>query len=412
MEVFGWNKNPTNHDLAYYYPTQTLVTAPEIIFFWVARMIMAGYEFTGQKPFNEVYFTGIVRDKKGKKMSKSLGNSPDLLELIDEFGADAARFSVMFSSPAGNDLLFDKEAIVQGRNFCNKMWNALRLIKGWESRTTTAIDDDSPAFAIMWMREKVNATATEISVLMKDFKLSEALKVLYGLIWNDFCSWYLEWVKPAQDAPVSQEVYSETVSLYQYLLQLLHPFMPFITEDIYSKLDSRTAGDHLMVRQLPALTPVNNSVLTKGEKLQAIITGLRDGRNKNNLKPKYIIDIKVDSPQADFYKEMQALIEKQVNGTISGYGATNGDKGITVVVGADQLYITAEALQTTAPAQKDQLKKDLDYLKGFLESVERKLSNEKFINNAKPEVIALEQNKKTDALEKIAVLELALASLN
>lgn len=410
MEVFDWNRNPGNPELKYYYPTNTLVTAPEIIFFWVARMIMAGYEFMDQKPFDKVYFTGIVRDKQGRKMSKSLGNSPDLLQLIEDFGADAVRFSVMISSPAGNDLLWDESQMEQGRNFCNKMWNALKLVKGWEGRVATGVEDSNARFAIDWMEQRLNLVSGEITELFKDFRLSEGLKTIYSLIWNDFCSWYLEWVKPAMDAPISQHVYERTVALYERLLQLLHPYMPFITEEIYHALHERAAGDDLILKPLDAVAEANKEVLKYGDMLQELITAIRDTRNKNQLKPKDSISLWIDTQHHAFYEATQAILVRQVNAEHIGFTNEAKQGCIAIVVQTDKLYIEARAAAgMDTGVQKEALQKDLEYLKGFLASVDKKLGNEKFVANAKPEVIANEQKKKDDALAKIKTIEESLA---
>ncbi|OJW77624.1 MAG: valine--tRNA ligase [Bacteroidetes bacterium 46-16] len=410
MEVFDWNRNPGNPELKYYYPTNTLVTAPEIIFFWVARMIMAGYEFMDQKPFDKVYFTGIVRDKQGRKMSKSLGNSPDLLQLIEDFGADAVRFSVMISSPAGNDLLWDESQMEQGRNFCNKMWNALKLVKGWEGRVTDKVEDSNVRFAIDWMEQRLNLVSGEITELFKDFRLSEGLKTIYSLIWNDFCSWYLEWVKPAMDAPISQHVYERTVALYERLLQLLHPYMPFITEEIYHALHERAAGDDLILKPLDAVAEANKEVLKYGDMLQELITAIRDTRNKNQLKPKDSISLWIDTQHHAFYEATQAILVRQVNAEHIGFTNEAKQGCIAIVVQTDKLYIEARtAAGMDTGVQKEALQKDLEYLKGFLASVDKKLGNEKFVANAKPEVIANEQKKKDDALAKIKTIEESLA---
>src|SRR5690606_23538621 len=250
MEVFDWNAAPDNKQLGYYYPTSTLVTAPEIIFFWVARMIMAGYEYRNQRPFDQVYFTGIVRDKQGRKMSKSLGNSPDLLQLIDDYGADSVRFGVMISSPAGNDILFDEAFLEQGRNFSNKIWNALKLVKMWESRVDTAAPaGEAATFAIQWLGNRIKEVRNNLESDFSGFRLSEALQAIYSLIWDDFCSWYLEWVKPGFEQPVSKAVYDATIAHFEALLQLLHPFMPFVTEEIYHLLKAQ--DEDLINKQLP-----------------------------------------------------------------------------------------------------------------------------------------------------------------
>lgn len=410
MEVFGWNKDANNAELKYYYPTATLVTAPEIIFFWVARMIMAGYEFLDEKPFSKVYFTGIVRDKKGRKMSKSLGNSPDLLQLIDDFGADAVRFSVMISSPAGNDLLYDETQLEQGRNFCNKMWNAMKLVKGWEERTTEAQESKTP-FAIDWMQQRIIQAGNEVDVLLKDFRLSEALKTIYSLIWDDFCSWYLEWVKPAQDAAIAKHVYDATLDIYEQLLQMLHPFMPFVTEEIYHLLRDRKVMDDLIIRQLPAFAQYDNEVLKQGALLKEVITAVRDTRNKNQLKPKDKIKLWIDTQHHSFYELTEDILRRQVNAETLGHTNEAKANSIAIVVQTDKLYIETDAANVNTGQQKDQMQKELDYLKGFLQSVEKKLTNERFVQNAKPEVIDSEKKKQSDAVAKIKALEESLSLL-
>ena len=412
MEVFGWNKDPQSKDLAYYYPTHTLVTAPEIIFFWVARMIMGGYEFTGKKPFNEVYFTGIVRDKQGRKMSKSLGNSPDLLQMIDEVGADVVRFSVMISSPAGNDLLFDEGALDQGRNFCNKMWNAMKLVNGWEDRCDDSVDSANVQFAMTWMEARLGHVSEEVAEMMKDFRLSEGLKTIYSLIWNDFCSWYLEWVKPAMDQPISTKVYTSTVSILERLLQLLHPYMPFITEEIYHTISARKEGDDLIIKQLPGAMVSNPAILADGAMLQELITAIRDNRIKNQLKPKETIQLWVDSQNKGFYEIVYDLLRKQVNADQISFTNEPMQGCISVVVKTDKLYIETANATVDTGAQKQQLEKELVYLKGFTASVAKKLENDKFVQNARPEVIDNERKKHADGMATIKALEESLALIN
>jgi valyl-tRNA synthetase len=411
MEVFGWNKDATNADLAYYYPTQTLVTAPEIIFFWVARMMMAGYRFQDKTPFEKVYFTGIVRDKAGRKMSKQFGNSPDLLQLIEDFGADAVRFSVMICSPAGNDVLFDEGALEQGRNFCNKMWNAMKLVKGWEGRVSDEAGDGGAHFALDWMDARLAQVSGEVAEMMKDFRLNEALKTIYSLIWNDYCSWYLEWVKPAQDQPVSAHVWQRSVAILEQLLQLLHPFMPFITEEIYHIIAERAEGDDLIVKQLPVYAAPNTELLKMGALLQELITAIRDTRNKNQLKPKESIQLWIDTQSVAFYEQTIDILRRQVNADSIGFTTEARPGCLTLVVQTDKLYMDAPQALADTGVQKDQIQKDLDYLKGFLSSVEKKLNNEKFVNNAKPEIIAAERKKQADAQDKIKTLEESLANL-
>lgn len=410
MQVFGWNENPNNEELKYYYPTKTLVTAPEIIFFWVARMAMAGYEFLGQKPFDEVYFTGIVRDKQGRKMSKQLGNSPDLLKLIEDYGADAVRFSVMISSPAGNDLLYDENTLDQGRNFSNKMWNAMKLIMGWKDRVAEDVADADIHFAIDWMEQRIAEASQQLASLFKDFRLSEALKTIYSLIWDDFCSWYLEWVKPAQGALMSNHVYERTVDLYEQLIQLLHPYMPFVTEEIYHTLRDRKEMDDLIVKQLPVYDSLNEEVLKSGAKLKQLITSIRDARNKNQLKPKDTIQVWVDTAHHSFYELVQSILRRQVNAENIGHTTDAKQGAISIVVGTDKLYIEADAAIDVS-VQKDKLQKELDYLKGFLISVDKKLSNERFVQNAKPEIVEVERSKKSDAEAKIKAIEESLSLL-
>ena len=416
FETFKGYSNPGNKDVEYYYPTNTLVTAPEIIFFWVARMIMAGFEYKKEKPFSDVYFTGIVRDKLGRKMSKSLGNSPDLLELIDKYGADACRFGIMISSPAGNDLLWDESSNEQGRNFNNKLWNALKLVKMWESRVSSESASSSIAlakeenFAVEWFENRLNEVKSELEILYKDFRLSEALKTVYSLIWDDFCSWYLEWVKPGFEQPIEKAVYEKTVDFFEELIQLLHPFMPFITEEIYHQLRERKEGDDLTVRQqLPAGTWII-AVLNQASLLKDVITGLRDTRNKQQIKPKEQIKLFIQSENEDNYNNFLWVLTKQVNAEPIEFVKEPVANAISVVIGKDKLFLQSDQEIDTG-SQKDQLQKDLAYLKGFLISVEKKLGNEKFVQNAKPEVIEIERKKKADAEEKIKVIEESLSLL-
>lgn len=406
LQVFGWNNDGNNKELDYYYPTQTLVTGPDIIFFWVARMIMAGYEFKGKKPFEQVYFTGIIRDKKGRKMSKQLGNSPDLLQLIDDYGADIVRFSVMISSPAGSDILYDEAFLDQGRNFSNKIWNALKLIKMWEARVDSNTDDTQSQFAIDWMQARINEARQQIDGLFKDFKLSEALKVTYSLIWDDFCSWYLEFVKPGLNEPISENVYNQTLDIFEDLLQLLNPFMPFLTEEIFHLL--RKQESDLIVRQLPETKPNNELALQHGQLLQQMITAIRDTRNKNQLKPKDVISLYVDSENEGFYKAAGTILQRQVNADKLEQTKEAVAGTMAFVVQTEKIYLQSHA-EVDVEAQRDKMEEELKYLKGFLVSVDKKLGNEKFVANAKPEILANEQKKKADALAKIKTLEESLS---
>ncbi|MCB0715766.1 MAG: valine--tRNA ligase [Chitinophagaceae bacterium] len=410
IEVFKGFSEPDNKEFKYYYPTNTLVTAPEIIFFWVARMIMAGFEYKKEKPFSEVYFTGIVRDKQGRKMSKSLGNSPDLIEMIEKDGADAVRFGIMISSPAGNDLMWDQAGNEQGRFFINKMWNALRLIKMWENKTGSVISSTQHKnnFAVQWFEHRLKEASEEVNLLFKDFNLSTALKTIYSLIWDDFCSWYLEWVKPGFEESILPEVYEKTVAYFDNLLQLLHPFMPFVTEEIYHQLKERKTD--LMVSQYAEATNLNRTLLSEGSFLKEIITAIRDARNKNQLKQKDAIKLHIETGNKDLYQSIENILANQVNAESIQYTTAQVANTITVVVQKDKIYIESTAdIDTTA--QKQKLQKDLDHLKGFLQSVNKKLSNEKFVQNAKPEVIAIEKKKKADAEEKIKLIEESLSTL-
>jgi valyl-tRNA synthetase len=412
MEVFKGISNPDNADINYYYPTTTLVTGQDIIFFWVARMVMAGYAFKQTLPFKDVYFTGMVRDKQGRKMSKQLGNSPDLLLLIDQYGADAVRFGIMIASPAGNDILFDESALEQGRNFNNKMWNAVKLLKMWEGRQLAVgsgqLAVGNEQFAIGWFEARLNEVKLEVNEMLNQFKLSEALKVIYSLIWDDFCSWYLEWVKPGFEQPIEKAVYEKTVGFFSQLMELLHPFMPFVTEEIYHLLEDRK--DDLCTHVYEAPVQANEKILSEGALLKNIISGLRDVRNKNQIKPKETIKVHIQTAEAVVYKSIESILAKQINAEAITYVNDAVAGTITTVIGKDKFYIeTEQPLNVTG--QKEDLEKELAHLKGFLVSVEKKLSNEKFVANAKPEVLAIENKKKADAEEKIKIITDSLATL-
>jgi valyl-tRNA synthetase len=411
IEVFNGINEPGNEEINYYYPTSVLVTGQDIIFFWVARMIMAGMEYRQVKPFEHVYFTGMVRDKQGRKMSKSLGNSPDLLDLIEKFGADAVRFGILISAPAGNDLLFDDSSCEQGRNFNNKIWNALKLVKMWEGRKSTVDGPQSTVgsskFAIEWFENRLNAVKLEVEGLYKGFRLSEALKTIYSLIWDDFCSWYLEWVKPGFEQPIDAGVYNKTVDFFEQLMHLLHPFMPFVTEEIYHHL--RKQDDDLCIRQFVAARPADASTLQQGELLKQTISAIRDARIKNGIKPKDVIQLHIQSDVGN-YKAIEAILGKQVAADHIHYTTEPVPETINVVVGRERFYMQSETALDSS-VQKEQLMKDLEYLKGFLVSVDKKLGNERFVQNAKPEVVAAERKKRADAEEKIRTLEESLGGI-
>ena len=410
IEVFNGITQPDNADINYYYPASVLVTAQDILFFWVARMIMAGEEYMHKKPFSDVYFTGMVRDKQGRKMSKQLGNSPDLLELIERFGADAVRFGIMISAPAGNDLLFDDSSCEQGRNFNNKIWNALKLVKMWEGRHSAANSQQSADFAVQWFENRLNEVKAEVEELYRQFKLSEGLKTIYSLIWDDFCSWYLEWVKPGFEQPIDTIVYEKTVEFFTDLMQLLHPFMPFVTEEIYHQLKERT--EDLCVTQLSPAAKINSSVLQKGELLKQAISAIRDARNKNNIKAKDPIKLNIQTGDEKSFAAIQNILIKQVHANEIKFTNEAVATGlVTVVVGSNKFYLETEQVLDSS-TQKEQLENDLEYQKGFLLSVEKKLSNERFVQNAKPEVVEIERKKKADAEQKIKALEESLKTLN
>ncbi|MEK0422704.1 MAG: hypothetical protein RLZ95_614 [Bacteroidota bacterium] len=409
IEVFKGMSNPNNAEINYYYPTSTLVTAPEIIFFWVARMIMAGEEYMGKIPFKDVYFTGIVRDKQGRKMSKSLGNSPDLLGLIDQYGADAVRFGIMIASPAGNDLLFDESTLEQGRNFNSKLWNAAKLLKMWEPRVSNEGKvEQEAAFAMDWFQAKLSATQIEVDSMLKEFRLSEALKTIYGLIWDDYCSWYLEWIKPGFEQPIHADVYNKSITFYDSLLQLLHPFMPFITEELHHALKVQT--EDLCVKEYGAIEKVDEAILNAGALLKNVISTLRDARNKNQIKPKDAIELHIQSENKVAYQTIENILAKQVNAKSVAYTNASIGSSIVVALEKDKFYLVADQAIDTA-SLKENLLKDLEHQKGFLATVEKKLSNEKFVQNAKPEIIAIEQKKKADALARIQTIEESLAQL-
>jgi valyl-tRNA synthetase len=349
-----------------------------------------------------------VRDKQGKKMSKSLGNSPDLLGLIDQYGADAVRFGIMIASPAGNDLLFDESTIEQGKNFNNKLWNATKLLKMWEARIEDAPVPEDAAFAMDWFQAKLSSTQNTVDELLKEFRLSEALKVIYSLIWDDYCSWYLEWIKPGFEQPMNKKVYDSTIEYYDALLQLLHPFMPFITEEIHHAL--KTQSEDICVKLYAPKTTVNEQVLKAGELLQNVISTLRDARNKNQIKPKDAIELFIQTEHNAPYQTIQNILAKQINAAGIQYTTTSIGSSIVVALEKDKFYLVAnQAIDTVS--LKENLLKDLAHQQGFLVSVDKKLGNEKFVQNAKPEVLAIEQKKKADAIARIQTIEESLAQL-
>jgi len=406
-EVFNGITNPGNEEVKYYYPSSVLVTGQDIIFFWVARMVMAGLEFEKEIPFKDVYFTGMVRDKLGRKMSKSLGNSPDLLGLIDKYGADAVRFGIMIAAPAGNDLLFDEAALEQGRNFNNKMWNALKLIKMWEAKKDNSQAQDAQTFAINWFENRLNQAKKEIEKSHNDFRLSEGLKTLYSLIWDDFCSWYLEWIKPGFDEPIAQSVLDKTIGFFEDLLQLLHPYTPFITEEIFHLL--REQQIDLCVKQFAPIADFDNTLLEQGELLKKTISAIRDARNKNQVKPKDTIKVHIQTETQNIYQTIESILGKQVNAESVDFDNT-ANNPIVVAVEKDQFFIECN-VAIDANKIKEELLKDLEHQEKFLKSVHSKLANERFVQNAKPEVVELERKKQADAEARIQTIKESLAGL-
>jgi valyl-tRNA synthetase len=377
-------------------------------------MIIAGMEYMEVKPFSDVYFTGMVRDKLGRKMSKSLGNSPDLLMLIQEYGADAVRFGIMISSPAGNDLLFDEGSLEQGKHFNNKLWNALKLMKMWEEGGKQNAEgkrqeaEGGGKFAILWFENRLNEARNEVDTLMSQFRLSEALKTIYSLIWDDFCSWFLEWIKPEFGHAIDQEVYEKAIYFFEELLQLLHPFMPFITEEIYHLLKDR--NDDLTVKQFAPAQQTDQELLLVADKLKEVISAIREARQKNNIKPKDTVTLFVETDNSNSYDPIKAILLKQINAENIFFNQKPEAATVTLVVGKEKIYIESE-IEIDKESQKEKLLKDLAYHKGFLITVDKKLSNDKFVQNAKPEVIDLERKKKQDAETKIGIIQQSLLSL-
>jgi valyl-tRNA synthetase len=409
ISVFDGFKDPDNADINYYYPTNDLVTAPEILFFWVARMIMAGHEFRGQIPFKNVYLTGIVRDKLGRKMSKSLGNSPDPLDLIEKYGADGVRVGMLLSSPAGNDLMFDESYCEQGRNFYNKIWNAFRLVKGWEVDSNLANPNQ---IAIDWFDSRFNQALIEIEDNFAQYRLSEALMATYKLVWDDFCAWYLEMVKPVYLQPIDKATYDRTVAFFENILKILHSFMPFITEELWHDelFGDRTDADCCIVAQLPTNGEFNSRLLADVEIAKQIVTQIRNVRNSKQISPKEALTLSVKANSGIDYLAYQTIINKLAN--LSELNLIN-DKiagATSFLVSTDEFYVPlTESIDPVAEAER--LKKEKEYLNGFLKSVNAKLTNERFMNNAKPEIIEVELKKKADAEAKLKILEESLSAL-
>ena len=406
ISLFDGINNPGNEEIKYYYPTADLVTGPDIIFFWVARMIMAGYEYMGDMPFRNVYFTGIVRDKIGRKMSKSLGNSPDPLELIEQFGADGVRMGMMLAAPAGNDILFDEALCEQGRNFNNKIWNAFRLVKGWQ-----VADIEQPEYAKLateWFDSMLAKTAEEVNDLFGKYRLSEALMAVYKLFWDEFSSWYLEMVKPAYGQPIDKVTYEKTLAFFETLLKLLHPFMPFITEELWQHIYDRQPGESIMTQTLVKDMPYNEALIAQFEAVKEVISGIRTIRLQKNIAQKEALALEVtgENPVAGFVSVIAKLCNlseiKQVE--IKSEGAA------AFMVGTTEYAVPLGNLINVEEELK-KLEADLKYQEGFLQSVMKKLSNEKFVSKAPANVIEMERKKQADAETKIAALKESIAAL-
>ncbi len=407
ISLFDGINHPDNPEINYYYPTNDLVTGPDIIFFWVARMIMAGYEYRGKMPFKNVYFTGIVRDKLGRKMSKSLGNSPDPLDLIDKYGADGVRVGMLLCAPAGGDLLFDESLPEQGRNFATKIWNAFKLVKSWE--VTDQPQPEHSRLAIQWFEQYLNKANELLNTQFEQYRISEALMTIYTTFRDEFSSWLLEIIKPAYGHPIDQTTYEQTLRIFEHLLQLLHPFMPFITEEIWQKLRNRQDGESIMVSLLPGTSAYDESLLTRFEAVKNIIVGIRNVRKQNNVAFKDALELKIKSN--DRYPSDQTSIISKMGNIQSIETVNETVKGAWSFIADTVEYFIPASGQVNTEEVKAKLEEELTYTKGFLVSVMKKLSNEKFMNGAPEQVVNNERKKQADAEAKIAAIEAQLAEL-
>ena len=408
ITLFNGILDPGNEEIKYYYPTSTLVTGPDIIFFWVARMIMAGYEYVGEMPFKNVYFTGIVRDKIGRKMSKSLGNSPDPLELIDTYGADGVRMGMMLAAPAGNDIMFDEKLCEQGRNFCNKIWNAFRLVKGWEVDNAAAQPEVSKV-ALKWFESKVRETAAEVTDLLGKFRISEALMAVYKLFWDEFSSWYLEMVKPAYGSPIDAQTYNATLGYFDSLLRLLHPFMPFITEELWQHLAERRDGESIMYATLPETGSADSDVLSLMEHAKNVVNGVRGVRAKKQIAPKQPLELRVVN--AILTADETEVIKKLANISSIASVAEKDAAAAPFMVDSMEFEVPMSAESVDVEAELAKLTKDLAYEQGFLASVEKKLANERFVSGAPAAVVDAERRKQSSCQARIAALEASIKAL-
>ena len=407
ISVFQGISKPKNADIQYYYPTNDLVTAPEIMFFWVARMIMSGYEYKNALPFKNVYFTGIVRDKLGRKMSKSLGNSPDPIELIDNYGADGVRVGVLISSPAGNDLPFDSSQCEQGRNFTNKIWNAYRLISSWEVK-----DFAQPNYcqsAIHWFESRFNEVLLEVNNSFDKFRISEALMHIYKLVWDDFCSWYLEIIKPGFEQPIDSNTKKQTICFFENLLKIMHPILPFITEELWHLIDKRENGNDIIVSSWPSVDIINNNTLSAFNLMKEVIVGIRNVRKKLNISNKVKLELEIKLNE-DYYKNLDATIIKLGNLSSINYVNELQKNSSSFIINSNEFNVLFGG-EIDMSEERKKIEEELNYLKGFLASVQAKLKNERFIKSAPPQVVRKEQDKESDASGKIEVLQKRLKEL-
>lgn len=408
ISVFNGISDPNNKDINYYYPTNDLVTAPEIMFFWVARMIMAGYEFRGQKPFNNVYYTGIVRDKEGRKMSKSLGNSPDPIELMNKHGADGVRVGMLLSSPAGNDLLFDISLVEQGRNFANKVWNAFRLVKMWEVNPALEMEP-AQIKANDWFESRFNQALVQINRYYDEFRISDALMATYKLVWDDFCSWYLEIIKPAYLQPISGQAIEAAERHFEKILKVLHPFMPFISEEIWHQIKSRSASESLVIAPWPQVGSVSETKIETFSLAKEVVTQIRKIRKEKNLPQKTILNLKVYEHHA-IDRSLDDVIIRLCNLEPLTYVEEKPEKAFGFVVKSNEYFIPYTE-EINLEEEREKIEKELGYAQGFLVSVDRKLSNKRFVDNAPPQVVENEFKKKADAEQKIEILTQKLETL-
>jgi valyl-tRNA synthetase len=409
MSVFDGVRNPDNEEFKYYYPTNDLVTGPDILFFWVARMVIAGYEYTDQRPFQNVYLTGLVRDKQRRKMSKSLGNSPDALKLIEKYGADGIRVGLLLSSAAGNDLMFDEDLCQQGKGFVNKIWNAFRLIKGWEVSDIIEQPESSKK-GLEWYQARSQQTLIEIEDHFSKYRISDALMATYKLIWDDFCSWLLEIAKPAYQQPIDRKTYSAVIEALENNLRILHPFAPFATEEIWQTITDRTPEEALIINHWPEQEPVNEQIISDFDYASQVVSGIRTIRKSKNIAFKDAIELHVLSNE-DVSSDFDAIIAKLGNVSEIAFAKAPLDGALSFRVKSNEYFIPlAGAIDVEAEIAK--IEEELKYTNGFLISVSKKLSNERFVNNAPEKVVAIEKQKMADAEAKIETLEKRLKSLS